>query len=857
MMLHCLFNRVIISKNIISYAPLEGGTLGVKISQCQQSPPQSPSRGTVAFIFLFTTLLIPAFLSAQIFTIQGRVISKTNNAPLIGADVFIKDSSFGTNTDNFGRFELTGVPKGKYELTASYLGMQPLTQTITIEKQDIFINFSLEEAAYNLDGVTIAEEQEKTFGITRLKAVEGAAIFAAKKNEVVVVRDITANLATNNSRQIYGKVAGLNIWESDGAGIQLGIGGRGLSPNRSSNFNTRQNGYDISADALGYPESYYTPPVEAIEKIEIVRGAASLQYGTQFGGMVNFKFKEGPKDKKIQLTSRQSIGSFDFFSSFNSIGGTLGKVNYYGFYQYKKSGGWRPNSSLDQHTAYFSAQYQITPAFQLRPEYTFMRYIAQQPGGLTDAQFRDNPRQSNRERNWFKVNWNLFALNLDYSISEKTKINSRFFGLLGGRDALGNLDGINLLDFGNNRDFLSDDFQNWGNETRIIHRYSLFKNPAIFLIGARYYDGFTERRQGEGNDGSDPDFEYLNPENLEGSDFDLPSKNISFFAENIFNLTERFSITPGVRFEHIKTETDGYYRNIVKDLAGNILLDERIEEQRSNGRSFVFFGIGASFKPNDKLELYGNISQNYRAINFNDIRVNVGSLVVDPDLEDERGFNADIGFRGNINRLLNFDVSAFYLAYQDRIGTILKKEPNPQFNNLVDRTFRFRTNVADARILGFESFAELNLLRFLVGGDPDIDFSIFSNLALINAEYTNSQENGVEGNKVELVPEINFKTGFSLSWKDLKTTWQYAHVGEHFSDASNAIRTASAIEGIIPAYHVMDISASYRFKYFQIETGVNNLSNNFYFTRRATGYPGPGIIPSDGRSFYVTLQVQL
>mgnify|MGYP006307109133 FL=1 len=109
---------------------------------------------------------------------------------------------------------------------------------------------------------------------------ERAALYAAKKNEVVLVEDLTANLATSNSRQIYAKVAGLNIWESDGAGVQLGLGGRGLSPNRNSNFNTRQNGYDIAADALGYPESYYTPPPQALRRIEIVRGAASLQYGT-------------------------------------------------------------------------------------------------------------------------------------------------------------------------------------------------------------------------------------------------------------------------------------------------------------------------------------------------------------------------------------------------------------------------------------------------------------------------------------------------------------------------------------------------------------------------------------------------
>ena len=74
--------------------------------------------------------------------------------------------------------------------------------------------------------------------------------------------------------------------------LQLSIGGRGLDPNRTASFNTRQNGYDISADVLGYPESYYTPPAEALGEIQIVRGAASLQYGTQFGGLINFDISQ-------------------------------------------------------------------------------------------------------------------------------------------------------------------------------------------------------------------------------------------------------------------------------------------------------------------------------------------------------------------------------------------------------------------------------------------------------------------------------------------------------------------------------------------------------------------------------------
>ena len=143
--------------------------------------------------------------------------------------------------------------------------------------------------------------------------VEGITINAGKKNEVILVDQSIGNIASNNSRQIYSQVPGLNIFENDDAGIQLNIGGRGLNPNRSSNFNTRQNGYDISADVLGYPESYYTPPAESLQEIQIIRGAASLQYGTQFGGLVNFIFKEPIKEKPLEILTRNSIGSFNLF----------------------------------------------------------------------------------------------------------------------------------------------------------------------------------------------------------------------------------------------------------------------------------------------------------------------------------------------------------------------------------------------------------------------------------------------------------------------------------------------------------------------------------------------------------------
>lgn len=703
----------------------------------------------------------------------------------------------------------------------------------------------------NLNEVEIVAEKDNSFGISRLNNVEGTAIYAGKKTEAVYLKDINANLASNNSRQIYAKVAGINIFESDGSGSQISIGGRGLNPNRISNFNTRQNGYDISADALGYPESYYSPPAEALERIEILRGAASLQYGTQFGGMINYKFNEAPQTKKISLNSRQTTGAFGFFNSFNQLSGKVSKLSYNTFYQYKKYQGWRPNSNLNHHNAFASVTYQFNEQFYIKGEYTFLTYTSKQAGGLTDKQFETDPSQSYRNRNWFKVNWNLVSVSCDYKMNDRTRLNFTSFGLNAGRDALGFLGRPDRPDDTTlNRSLLSDIYKNYGAELRFLHRYSFFKNQSNFLIGARYYQGKTDRKQGDASKFSDAKFAFLNPDNLENSSYLFPSKNYAFFSENIFQFTNKWSITPGLRYEYIDTRSEGYFRLINKDGAGNTLLDVKVNEARENIRSFLLMGIGTQFKINNKIDLYANFSQNYRSINFNDMRVINPNFQVDPNLKDENGFTTDGGIRGAINNLLYFDVSCFLLKYYDRIGTVLSVD------TLSYQIIRYRTNVSDSKNLGLEAFVELDWIKLFNKKSPH-KFSTFINSSYIQATYINSKQAVYENKKVEFVPTIITRSGVTYAFKKFSVTYQYSYTSEQFSDATNSTTSASAIFGIIPAYSVMDLSAGYSWRFLSIYAGINNLSNNSYFTRRAEGYPGPGIIPADPINTYLTLQLKL
>ena len=454
--------------------------------------------------------------------LSGTVYYNNSGQPVASAKVFVRELNKSMQADINGRYSID-LSQGDYTLIASTDEISGFPKTVSVDKTKE-VDLTIDTMVTRFDDVLIEDSKSNRFGMSNMLPVDGAAIYAGRKSESLYLDNLTANLASNNSRQVFSKFSGLNIWENDASGIQLNIGGRGLSPNRVSNFNTRQNGYDIAADALGYPESYYTPPMEALEKIELVRGAASLQYGTQFGGFLNFKLKDGSKIKPVDIISRQSMSSYDNFSSFNSIGGTYENMNYYGFLQYKKGNDFRPNSNYNALTFFIKNAYQITNDLRITAEFTHMNYLAQQSGGLTDAMFESNPEQSVRNRNWFSVNWDILAAVLDYRLDNNTKLNSRIFYLDAERNALGYLVRPDRADPLDNRNLIKGSFRNLGNETRLLYNYNLVESlPSTLLTGFRIYNGRTLQSQGFGNSDYDANFNYSSNEML--NDYTNPSMN--------------------------------------------------------------------------------------------------------------------------------------------------------------------------------------------------------------------------------------------------------------------------------------------------------------------------------------------
>lgn len=793
-------------------------------------------RFAVFSLFLFfATIAQGQSLTVEAVDAKGR--------GLIGVEVFLEPDGLLRETNAKGRVTFTDLESIQVKLILFKPGYAGMTEVARTDVDTVY-RFEMTPLSQQLETVVVRQAEERHFGMRAMNGIEGTAIYAGKKTEVLMPEKMEANKAANTARQVYARIPGVNVWESDGAGIQLGIGVRGLSPNRTANINVRQNGYDISADALGYPESYYTPPMEAIDRIEFVRGAASLQFGTQFGGMMNFVMKRGPEDDPLEVVTRQTVGNHGFFSSFNSVGGSTDRLRYYGFYQYKTGNGQRPNSQFDVHTAYASASWKIRPDWTLHADLTHMDYLAQQPGGLTDEQFAEDPDQSTRERNWFDVDWNLASLRVEGKLSNKTQVDLRLFGLLAQRQSLGFLSRPDRIDDPTlPRDLIRGEFANLGGEARLLHRYHIGDKRSAILIGGRFYRGNTDSRQGTASAGYGPDFRFVDRDALPASDYDFENVNYALFAENVFFITDRLTVTPGVRLEYIDTRAEGFYTRTIRDQVGNILESNRNDETRNRDRMFALAGIGVSYKTASGLEWYGNASQNYRAINFSDIRIQNPTLRIDPQIGDERGYNVDLGIRTGSDRWA-FDAGVYYLAYQNRIGAVQKRDPKTfQF-------YRLRANIADSRAYGVEGYFEWQALQ---SDSADFQVTLFVNGSYTEARYFHAEDKAIDGNRVELTPRYTLRTGARAEWGNFAATWLLSRVAEQYTEATNAEATPGGINGLIPAYTVMDLSVAYRWKRWQLEGSINNLTDVDYFTRRAAGYPGPGIIPSDGRTMYLTV----
>ena len=680
-------------------------------------------------------------------------------------------------------------------------------------------------------------------GFPYLADFDGTRLMASKKSELILLGKLDANFANQSLRQVFGRTPGLHVIESDPSGFNTSIAIRGLSTNRSWDFNMRQNGYDITPDPMGYNEAYYTPSLEWVEKIEIVRGAAALQYGPQVGGLINYILEKPIFDKRFSGEVQQSFGSFGLKSSLIKFRSGVKNLAFVASHQYREGDGFRPNSNFSSNQSYVRVDWKPFNHGLFSFELTKSNALAQLAGGISEVQFKLDPWVSNRARNYYYSHWFMPVVKFNYSPSKLFNTQIQVFAIQSGRSQLGFTKANDVLDVPNstgnyaNRSLDRDEYTSYGAEFR--SGLSTHSEKWQTSVGLRIFRGnMFRQQQGIANNGSTYSENLVDPKFPRSLNF--VNQNFSAFIENALSISPKFKLTGGLRYEYILSQGNGFLDNNSPFLSPDRL------------RSFILWAAGASFKPSSELEIYGNVSQSFRPISFSDLLPAATTDVVDSALKDARSLNFDLGIRGKMGNFFRYDISAYRLQFSDRIGNLSMKNSNAQ-------SYLYRTNLGQSSSMGLELYVELDPISLLNGSSRYGNMSVFASLGVNNAVYENfpltSGEN-LAGKQLENAPQQILRSGLTYTYKRLSFTYQMSYTAESFSDAQNTIKpTPIGTIGLIPGYTLDDFSFTYKYrKHWLLKGSVNNVMNVSYFTRRGTGaFPGYGILPGAPRNVSFTL----
>ncbi len=676
-----------------------------------------------------------------------------------------------------------------------------------------------------------------------------------KRSFKVFVSDV--NLAQNSSRQLFASIPGLNFIESGSAGQTLQIGSRGMNPFLSNHFNILLNGRSISADMFGYSNLYFTPPFEALEQIDINKGFSSVSVGPQFGGTMNLIYKKAPIDKPIQFETKNSFGSQNFFNSFNAISGTKNKFSYYAFYQFRRGDGWRLNNGFTLSNSAVVINYQMTKKHSLSFEINNNNFSEKQAGGLTEYAYIVSPQSSNRARNWNQFNATSYQLQFQAVWNKNLFLKTSVYGQNGldnvvGFNALANVaDTVNkILENYNYRRLQKLIISNVALEAQLDYIYNKNNLQQKITGGIRWYQANNQLQQ---NGLANNDFEYTDKliATRYPRDLNFFSSNQALFIQFANQITKKISIQGGFRYERIYSSVFGRY-NV--DKLGNIY---SYVNPQIFLRNHVLLDVSFNYKLK-KSQFFLKIANVYKPLQYIDIIPTTENDDVDSNLTDPQGVHFEVGWQGKLlNDVAHFDLRYYFSQYNNLVGNSIK-------NINTTNAYLFKTNTGSGYASGIETYFDINILKVFQPQNKS-DFWIYTNLTLNFTKYqdyilyyrdpsTNTiLKKDATNKEFEYAPTYILNVGFKYEFEKFSATLQSRFNSGMYTDALNTFSPNSvATIGYLNSYKVFDFNAAYKYnKNLQFRFSFNNITNESYATFRANGTIINGIIPADGRSYFL------
>ena len=674
--------------------------------------------------------------------------------------------------------------------------------------------------------------------------VAGARLYSGK-NSFLLNPFADPPIANNNYRYLLQRTTGVMLEEEELQGTHFNVGMRGMTPNNAVFTQVYQDGFPLNVDTFGTRMVISAPDLNQVSQMQLVTGGSSVLFGPQPGGSINFLSYPVAGDQLYRLRNTAIGGYYGHFSDLFEVSGTLEDYSYSAFARYSRGDGTDVQPGFDSKSAGARLIRRFGEKDTVSLEY--QAYIFD--SDLLSSVITGAVNQAlgvNGLLNYYYQHATQHRLNLLYQheFAPETRAESRvWFHYTEGSSDYGQAAGGAILGLA------TEKFYNWGTDTRLIHEYDWGN-----FSGNQLTAGFTVQ-------GTTSPFDSgPTPANAPEIHLDRHDLNWALYAENKFQILERWSVTPAFRFEYAELAGDGIRETFG---GGGQTVD------RSFSDYAPLFSVGSEVdllapRGIDKrpLVFYANVSSAYRPPTYAET-VMQEAVVTEQGLVNAQSYQIESGLRGTPTPWFLYNLSAFWMRYDKQFAF----DP---LNSTIQNSGRTLHR-------GVEWFQEVNLFGLIDAWhdvpvstrprlgprSPDTEsglarngrLSLFTSLSYLNTEIERSPDPNAVGLEVPYAPRWIFKTGLGYNYFErIKAMLGLRYVSHYLGNANNDNSLVTSQSGAqIPSYTVVDFSAEYscwkdRLTFF---LNLNNLLDRNYFAGLQGQLGGlGGQITAPGRNIY-------
>lgn len=644
------------------------------------------------------------------------------------------------------------------------------------------------------------------------------------------------NLKSNEpltGNEVFKTIPGINTVDEEGMGLRMNIGLRGLDPDRSRTSLVLEDGVPVALAPYGEPELYYTPPIDRMAGIEIVKGSGSILFGPQtIGGVINYKTPNPPSTHSAGLKIRSGEGGY--FSGILNYGTSVENIGLYTGFLHKQADKVG-TLKFDINDLTSKLRFELSPKSILGlklgyyDEKSNSTYV-----GITQAMYEsDEYFTLIAPFDELKIRRYSVSITLDQVISKNISLKTSTYGYTISRNwrrqdfsrnpAASNLTGIVFGDttvsggaiyMMNSTGNRNRQFQVLGFEPRVFATYKLgnLRNELDGGIRIHYEKAFEQRINGNRFDAVSGDLR--NDEERTGNAYTV-------FAQNRIFVSNNLSVVPGLRVEMFNYKRHIFRTNFIDT---NIQNDGNISE--------LIPGLGINYNVDDRYILFAGVHKGFAPPRIKDAINNSG---VDLALDPERSWNFELGTRLNLSNDLNLELTGYLLDFSNQIIPVSQSSGG---------TGTGLVNGGKTRHIGLEASFNYNIGSFF---SKSVKLIIGAGFSLNKSEYTSDRfiSNGndivnIKGNVLPYAPEVilnsilSFQTNLGLN---LNVNGNY--IGKQFADELNTVESSSdGLIGEIPPRFILDITGKYFLKKLNTSfyVSIKNLTDERYIaSRRPSG----------------------